>query len=158
MFQWFCGLVILSVVGAQTAPCTTVTGSDGKVVELCGDFFTVKEDNSQIAKDMNVFWILVCGILVFFMQAGFSMLESGCVSQKNVINILFKNLMDAGIGAIAFFVFGYAFAYGGEGDNVFIGETNFALVETAKSNDYEGFFFSMGICCHRGDHRFWLGR
>lgn len=96
------------------------------------------------ADQLDVFYILWAGSLVFFMQAGFSMLESGCVGAKNVTNILFKNLMDACIGALFFWWLGYGFAYGDDTDGPFIGGTGFALVNsdgTKPEGNYHTWFF-----------------
>jgi ammonium transporter, Amt family len=57
-------------------------------------------------------WILIAGILVFFMQIGFAFLEAGMTRAKNVGNIMMKNLMDASAGVLAFFLVGYSIAYG----------------------------------------------
>ena len=92
--------------------------------------------------DMDTMWVLVAGILVFFMQAGFSMLEAGCVSSKNVQNILYKNLMDACLGALVFWAVGYGIAYGTAEDGAYFGSGNFLLSE--ETNDgatYHSFFF-----------------
>jgi Amt family ammonium transporter len=97
---------------------------------------------AQIYADMDTVWVLFAGILVFFMQAGFSMLEAGSVASKNVQNILYKNLMDACIGAMCFWILGYGLAYGDADDGSFIGSANFAL--SAESNEgatYHSFFF-----------------
>ena len=95
--------------------------------------------NTFIAgSDVDMMWILLAGFLVFFMQGGFTMLEAGMVKYTNVQNILFKNIMDACIGCISFFLFGYCIAYGDdEKSNGFIGVNDVAL----SSNDYNGFFF-----------------
>jgi len=88
--------------------------------------------------DVDKMWVLLAGFLVFFMQGGFTMLEAGMVKHTNVQNILFKNIMDACIGAISFFLFGYCLAYGDDADsNGFIGVNDVAL----SSGDYNGFFF-----------------
>merc|ERR1711871_1835950 len=64
-------------------------------------------------------------------QAGFAMLCAGSVRSKNTMNILLKNILDACAGALAFYIFGFAFAYGTGGkDNGFIGTGNFALAYT----------------------------
>lgn len=70
--------------------------------------------------------------LVFYMQAGFAMLCAGAVRKKNVGNTMLKNLLDACGAAVAFFVVGYAFAFGGHpegGGKTFIGTTNFFLMD-----------------------------
>jgi Amt family ammonium transporter len=85
-------------------------------------------------------WMLIAGFLVFFMQAGFAMLEAGCVHAKNVQNILYKNLMDACIGAVTFWLVGYGVAYGNADDGPIIGGGNFALREEDGST-YHAFFF-----------------
>lgn len=61
---------------------------------------------------MDIMWILICGILVFFMQAGFTLVEVGFTRSKNAGNIIMKNLMDFCIGSIAFWVLGYSLMYG----------------------------------------------
>lgn len=57
-------------------------------------------------------WIFIAGILVFFMQAGFALVEAGLTRAKNVGNIMMKNLMDCSAGVLAFFLIGYGIAYG----------------------------------------------
>ena len=57
-------------------------------------------------------FLLTSAYLVFFMQAGFAMLCAGSVRSKNTKNILIKNVLDACVGAVAWFVFGYGFAFG----------------------------------------------
>jgi Amt family ammonium transporter len=64
---------------------------------------------------IDTLWVLVAAILVFFMQAGFAMLEAGIVRAKNAVNVLTKNLLDFCFASIGFFIFGYAIMFGGEG-------------------------------------------
>jgi Amt family ammonium transporter len=87
------------------------------------------------AEGLDVFFLLFAGALVFSMQAGFAMLCAGSVRQKNVKNIMLKNLLDACGGAIGFYLIGYGVAYG---DDDILGKRflgtykNFALaIDTA---------------------------
>ena len=57
-------------------------------------------------------WTLVAAALVFFMQAGFAMVETGFTRAKNAINILMKNLMDFALGSIAYWAIGFALMFG----------------------------------------------
>ena len=74
---------------------------------------------------LNNIWVLTAGILVFFMQAGFALLEAGLTRAKNVVNILAKNVADAVVGITAWFAVGWAFAYGPGGNDVIGGKEFF---------------------------------
>ena len=65
---------------------------------------------SEVAGAVDTFYFIFVGSLVFFMQAGFGMLEAGSVRTKNTRNILLKNLLDACIGAIIWWAWGFATA------------------------------------------------
>jgi len=56
--------------------------------------------------ETDTLWIMISAFLVFFMQAGFAMLEMGTVRSKNAQNILIKNLLDVSIATILWFVVG----------------------------------------------------
>ncbi|MEA1902627.1 MAG: ammonium transporter [Actinomycetota bacterium] len=59
-------------------------------------------------------WIFMAGILVFFMQAGFALVEAGLTRSKNVSNIMMKNLMDMSAGVLAFAIIGFGIGFGGD--------------------------------------------
>jgi Amt family ammonium transporter len=61
---------------------------------------------------LDLMWIVICGILVFFMQAGFTLVETGFTRSKNAGNIIMKNIMDLCIGSIGFWAIGYTVMYG----------------------------------------------
>jgi Amt family ammonium transporter len=64
---------------------------------------------------LDTLWVLLAAILVFFMQAGFGMVEAGLIRSKNAGNVLMKNLIDFCFAALAFYMFGYAIMFGGSG-------------------------------------------
>ncbi|MFQ3680224.1 MAG: ammonium transporter, partial [Pseudanabaenaceae cyanobacterium] len=64
------------------------------------------------ATSLDAIWVLMSGILVFFMQTGFAMLEAGLVRQTGAINCLLENFIDAAITAIAFWAVGFGLAFG----------------------------------------------
>lgn len=96
------------LTGALFATLTSVVFAAPAFAQ--GDEEPLAADAVQAVLD-NI-WVLIAGILVFLMQAGFGLVEAGLTRAKNVANIMAKNLMDASIGIIAFFAVGYAFAFG----------------------------------------------
>lgn len=64
---------------------------------------------------LNTGWILLGAALVFFMQAGFAMVETGFTRAKNAGNIIMKNLMDFSLGVPIFWLIGYGIMFAGEG-------------------------------------------
>jgi len=87
---------------------------------------------SAINGDMGALWITISAILVFFMQAGFTLVEVGFTRAKNAGNIILKNVMDLSVGSIMFWAVGYAFMYG---DEVLLG--GFMRSSSAE----QGYFF-----------------
>jgi len=73
---------------------------------------------------INSLWVFIAAVLVFFMQAGFALLEAGLCRAKNCINILMKNTMDFGIGAVAYTLVGFGLMYGNSVNGLF-GGSNF---------------------------------
>ena len=61
---------------------------------------------------VDTIWVLLATVLVFFMQAGFAMVETGFTRAKNAGNIIMKNLMDFAIGTIVFWVLGFGLMFG----------------------------------------------
>ena len=74
---------------------------------------------------VNTLWVLSAGFLVFFMNAGFALVESGLCRSKNTVNILAKNFVVFGLSVIGFWSIGFALMFGNSGD--FIGSNGFLL-------------------------------
>ncbi|MFT7331328.1 MAG: Amt family ammonium transporter [Roseivirga sp.] len=72
----------------------------------------VAEAVSAINGDMGMLWMLIAGILVFFMQAGFTLVETGMTRSKNAANIAMKNLLDICVGSLTYWLVGYSLMYG----------------------------------------------
>jgi ammonium transporter, Amt family len=83
---------------------------------------------AALQTNLNVVWTAVAAFLVFFMQAGFAMVEGGFTRAKNTVNIMMKNLMDFAFGTIAFFFIGFGLMFGHS--NGLFGTTHFMLTGT----------------------------
>ncbi len=83
--------------------------------------------------------------MILLMQAGFSLIEAGSVRAKNNSNILIKNVFDACIGAIGWYIFGYGFAFG-EDRSSFIGTSKFFGSTLEADNEYVQWVFQYTFC------------
>jgi len=88
---------------------------------------SLAEWNANLHGELDTMWLLIGMLLVFLMQTGFAMLEVGSVDVKNTRNILLKNVLDASIGAIIWWLLGFGFAMG-DAPSRFIGGSNFGLM------------------------------
>lgn len=75
---------------------------------------------TKIVTSINTVWVLVATALVFFLQAGFAMVETGFTRAKNASNIIMKNLMDFVVGSLIFWILGFTLMFGKD-VNGFIG-------------------------------------
>ena len=73
---------------------------------------TMAKTASGMAMSIDTIWVLVTAALVFFMQAGFALVEAGFTRQKNTVNILTKNLIDFAVGSLLFWAIGFSFMFG----------------------------------------------
>lgn len=67
---------------------------------------------ADVQNNLNYVWTIIAACLVFFMQAGFALLETGFTRAKNAVNIIMKNVMDVGAGSLAFFLVGFGLMFG----------------------------------------------
>lgn len=94
------------------------------------DEAAAQQAREEITVNLNVVWTCIAAFLVFFMQAGFAMVETGFTRAKNAVNILMKNLMDFSFGTIAFFLVGFGLMFGDKEGGWFIGKSLLALGDT----------------------------
>ncbi|MCR4689940.1 MAG: ammonium transporter [Lachnospiraceae bacterium] len=90
-------------------------------------------------------WFLIGAALVFWMQAGFAMVETGFTRAKNAGNILMKNLMDFCIGCVVFIAIGFGFLLG-EDMMGFIGKPGLDIFTAYESFDWSNFIFNLVFC------------
>lgn len=90
-------------------------------------------------------WFLIGAALVFFMQAGFAMVEAGFTRAKNTGNILMKNLMDFCIGCVAFILIGFSFLLGEDVIGL-IGKPGFDIFTAYAQFDFSNFVFNLVFC------------
>ncbi|WP_396335490.1 ammonium transporter [Clostridium sp.] len=99
---------------------------------------------------IDTLWVLLGGILVFWMQAGFAMVETGFTRSKNAGNIIMKNLMDFALGSLIYWIIGFGLMFGKDAAGI-IGIQGFFTDGTAENaatsvNNYAFLFFQTVFC------------
>lgn len=113
---------------------------------------TLDEVAAQVAKDklgINYVWVLLTGMLIFFFQAGFALVETGFVRAKNAMHTMAMNFMVFLIGAVGYFTVGFALQFGGVGSWASLGSGVATLSHEIAINGWglfgtKGFFLSSG--------------
>lgn len=108
---------LLALMGALLVPAVALAAGDPNGAA------TLEADP---AAPITFIWMLVAGFLVYFMQAGFAMVEAGFCRAKNASNLMMKNLLDFVMGSLAYFAIGFAFMYGADKSGL-IGFSGFFL-------------------------------
>jgi ammonium transporter, Amt family len=100
-------------------------------------------DAATVQDNLNYVWTIIAACLVFFMQAGFALVETGFTRAKNAVNIIMKNVMDVSAGGLAFFLVGFGLMFGTSAGG-WIGTDGFLLGEIGDFStewSYTFFFF-----------------
>ncbi len=146
------GMRLLAVLLAAllvSALAVTVYGQDseGAAEESAAEETVAEEvvmatmaDVEAVQTNLDLTWVLIAGFLVFFMQAGFAMLEGGFIQSTGVINSMVENFTDAALTGIFFFLVGYGIAFGASNGGLF-GTSLFALDGATGANPEDGALF-----------------
>lgn len=105
--------------------------------------FAQEIDAATVQDNLNYVWTIIAACLVFFMQAGFALVETGLTRAKNAVNIIMKNVMDVSAGGLAFFLLGFGLMFGTSAGG-WIGTDGFLLGEIGDYStewSYTFFFF-----------------
>lgn len=103
-------------------------------------------DAAATQMHLDYVWTIIAAALVFFMQAGFALLETGFTRAKNAVNIIMKNVMDASAGGLVFFCVGFALMFGPSWGGV-VGTGGFFLsgIEGQEPSWTYAFFFFQAV-------------
>ena len=129
MKRLMCGMMALGAVGAIAADAPATADA--------------------VQTNLNVVWTLIAGILVFTMQAGFALVETGFTRAKNAANIMMKNLMDFAAGSLGFFILGAAIMFGANSIGQWFGWGGLGMPTLANGEgawDWTFLFFQTMFC------------
>ena len=134
IFKW-------EIKGNQYFPINE-SESGGIIMESTNILEMVSENTSSLVFGV---WFLIGAALVFFMQAGFAMVETGFTRAKNAGNIIMKNLMDFCIGTVMFILIGFGLLFGEDLVGL-IGKPGFDILTQYENFDWSSFVFNLVFC------------
>ncbi len=115
-------------------------------LEVFMDSAAIMEAVNSVSSDLWGVWFLLGAALVFWMQAGFAMVETGFTRAKNTGNIIMKNLMDFCIGTVVFILIGFGLFLGENAFFGLIGKPNWQIFTDYANFDWSGFVFNLVFC------------
>ncbi|MGA1845255.1 MAG: ammonium transporter [bacterium] len=132
-FPWRCGAAILALLILLCIPCaarpeTGITADHIKAI-------------TAHAQALDIIWLLVASLLIFFMQAGFTLIEIGFTRAKNAGNIVMKNLSDFTVGSVIFLFLGYGLMFGTSFRGLF-GSSDFFLSHIMQGGAVNNWLFA----------------
>jgi Amt family ammonium transporter len=124
------GVLAQAETGAEAAEAATEVADDAATAELAVEEEEAGPTIEAVVSNLDTVWMLVAGFLVFFMQAGFALVEAGFVRAKTVVNIFMKNFFDLSIGAVGYWAIGFGLMFGA--GNAFFGTEWFFLADVPE--------------------------
>ncbi|RUM34235.1 MAG: ammonium transporter, partial [Desulfobulbus sp.] len=133
---------LISIILILLAAGSAAAGDNIAKISMEGNATAI----TGLQTNLNYVWTLIAATLVFFMQAGFAMVESGFTRAKSACNIMMKNLLDFAMGSLAFWAVGFGLMFGATKTGWF-GTTDFFLSGwTGPSGDQWVLAFWMFQC------------
>lgn len=144
-------VLMFASVALAGDPSGASTGGINTITAATAGQPTLEEVAAQVGKNeigINFVWVLITGFLVFFMQAGFALVETGFTQAKNAAHTMAMNLMVFLVGAIGYYICGFGLEFGGVGSIAAIGGTAPLANEFAINGwglfGHTGFFLTSG--------------
>ncbi len=127
-----CLLLCLVLAGAAKAKADPTGEQTGGAQDLGDGDLADQVGHNSVA--LNFIWVFLGAILVFFMQAGFAMVETGFTQERNAVHVMMTNFTIFAVGVLGYFLVGYALMFGGVGKLATLGgsEVLNAKLEIAK--------------------------
>ena len=109
----------------------------------------VLEANQLLSDEtIDLLWVQVAGVIILFMQYGFSLLESGSVRNKNRLNVLLKNCLDTIVGGLVWWAWGFGLAYGkSKGDGKIFGTKYYFGMDIEEEDQVGKMFAQFAFAC-----------
>jgi Amt family ammonium transporter len=136
-------LVMIVPILAADADPTGATYASNTAGSTLSD---VAQMASKAFTGSNMIWVMICGFMVFFFQCGFAMVETGFCRGKNAAHTMTMNFMVFLVGAVGFFLTGFAFQMGGYGSAATLGQTNAVLNSEISIPGLGGIIGAKGFC------------
>ena len=144
----FAVIALVAMIGGSTFAQTALAVDTSAELVEAATVEAAFNSIADLAASIDTVWMLLAAMLVFFMQAGFAMVEAGFTRTKNTANILMKNMLDFSLGSLLFFFIGFGVMFG---LGSFMGMPNFGSLsfESVGFPDLpiEGFLIFQTVFC-----------